>query len=84
MEEEVYIVCVDIDCDHHDRSVIVKCCKCGKALWCSAWNQDKRPICFSCVSSKGEIHNDEIQFFVTEKDIIETIKEVEKIERRGK
>lgn len=48
---ESFVVCVTIDEPTYNEVVIRKCCKCGRAVWCSVKNLGLQPICVYCLTA---------------------------------
>ena len=69
-EEELIVLCVDIDKIHTSESIKGNCSKCNKLVWVSPWHKEKQLICVDCFS---KIQNKDIKIGITEKDLKRSI-----------
>lgn len=86
-ENEVYCVCVNKDKQHIPDSILTNCSQCGRQVWESVHNADKKPICIGCViklqKERAEA-GDKVEFGISSEDAERSLKEIAKIEAARK
>jgi len=80
--DEISVVCVDEDHEHIEESILTRCYKCGRKVWCSITNAHHKTICLHCVIELDKNPEHTVEMFITPETMAEALREIAKIEKK--